>query len=258
VIAAWIAWLLLLLACAAITAAKGKWVTLVLGLILFPAWMVGAIRLAKPNSLWAKRFYDESKRIRAQERAARPGIGGHVTTVAAVLGLLLLIGAFVILKTYRIPSAAMEPTLLCERPIAGCSAATSDRVAAVRLFLLGDPGRGDIVTYEMPPHAAARCGTVPGDIFVKRVIALPGDTVEERRGVIFLNGSELAEPYVEQANRGQGSTGPAIVPPDGYFLLGDNRVSSCDSRAFGPVSRDALIAKVVFHYWPLSRVGGLG
>jgi signal peptidase I len=249
-----ILWLLLLVVVGSITAAKGKWWTLVLGLVLFPAWIVGAIRLAKPNSLWERRFYDQSKRMRAEERAARPGIGRFVTVGAAILGLLLVLGSFVTLKVYLVGSSAMEPTLRCERPHPGCSASEADRVAAVRLFLIGDPGRGDIVSFELPASVAARCGTDAG-VFVKRVVGLPGDTVEERSGVIYLNGSELAEPYVEPENRDVRSMGPTTIPSDAYYLLGDNRSSSCDSRVFGPVQRDALVAKVFFRYWPFSALG---
>jgi signal peptidase I len=248
-----VVWAVLLVACAAITAAKGKWVTLVLGLVLFPAWIVGAIRLAKPNSVWEKRFYTESKRMRAEERAARPGIGGFVTAAAAVLGLLLFIGSLLALKSYRIGSAAMEPTLLCERPHAGCSASEADRIAAVRLFLIGDPGRGDIVSFKMPETAASICGS--DGVFVKRVIGLPGDSIEIRDGVVFANGSQLDEPYVDSVSRGQGSTAAMTVPEDSYFLMGDKRDFSCDSRQFGALPRDAVIAKVVFRYWPFSRLG---
>jgi signal peptidase I len=249
-----ILWLLLLVVLGSITAAKGKWWTFVLGFVLFPAWIVGAIRLANPKSLWERRFYDENKRMRAEERAASPGIGRFITAAAAVMGVLLVIGGFVTLKTYRIGSSAMESILRCERPHPGCSASDADRVAAVRLFLMGDPGRGDIVSFELPASAAPHCGTNAG-VFVKRVVGLPGDTVEERNGVIYLNGSELAEPYVEPANRDERSVGPTTVPGDAYYLLGDNRSSSCDSRVFGPVQRDALVAKVVFRYWPFSRLG---
>jgi signal peptidase I len=253
VLVAGIAWTLVLLVLAAITAAKGKWGTLVLGLIVFPAWLVGALRLAKPHSLWARRFYDEEKRAKANARAADPGIARVALVTLGVVGAVLFIGFLALFKAYRIPSSAMEPTLHCARPLPGCTASTSDRIAAVRLWFGIEPARGDLVTFEAPDVALTRCGT--SGIFVKRVIGLPGDRVELRTDAVFVNGSELLEPYLEPASRDSASTQLVTVPADTYFLLGDNRGSSCDSRDYGPVPRDALVAKLLFRYWPLSRIG---
>src|SRR5919205_4026257 len=114
--------------------------------------------------------------------------------------LALAVAIFVVLvvffvgyaKLYRIPSAAMEPTLRCAEPRVGCSAKTSDRVLAIRLrWPFRGISRGDIVAFHTPPRAAATCGS--SGIFVKRVIALPGETFAERKGVVSVNGKPLTE-----------------------------------------------------------------
>jgi signal peptidase I len=248
-----VAWAVFLIGTAAITALKGKWRTLALGLLLFPAWIVGAIRLAKPESLWARRFYDEDKRARARGREADPGLARVVLITAGVLGSVAVVALFAFFKTYRIPSSAMEPTLRCAQPAPGCGASHSDRILALRLWFGPDPDRGDIVTFEMPEAAAALCGA--GGVFVKRVIALPGETVATRGGQVLVDGAELDEPYVEPGNRDNRPLAATAVPAESYFLMGDNRSSSCDSRDFGPIPRGALTAKVVFRYWPPGRLG---
>jgi signal peptidase I len=153
-------------------------------------------------------------------------------------------------KLYRIPSAAMEPTLRCA---AGprCSGKTDDRVLAIRLrWPFRGVSRGDIVAFRTPPRGAATCGT--GGVFVKRVIALPGETFAERQGVVYVNGKPLTERYVKL--REHEAFARRRVPSGSYFLLGDARSQSCDSRVFGPVPRRDLIARVVATYWPPTRI----
>src|SRR5918911_5573085 len=111
----------------------------------------------------------------------------------ALIALALLVVAALVVffvgyaKLYRIPSAAMEPTLRCAAPGVRCSGATDDRVLAIRFrWPFRGVSRGDIVAFHTPPRAAATCGS--GGIFVKRVIALPGESFAERRGVVYVNG----------------------------------------------------------------------
>jgi signal peptidase I len=160
-------------------------------------------------------------------------------------------GAFVA-RTYRIPSSAMETTLHCGSPGTGCKGETDDRVFVLRFRPFWTPSRGDIVVFDTPPEAVRQCGT--GGTFVKRLIGLPGETVSERDGVISIDGQRLGEPY---ARRGSLGVGPRSwqVPQGAYFLLGDNRPQSCDSREFGSVPRDHLIGPVVVVYWPFDRFG---
>ena len=147
----------------------------------------------------------------------------------------------------------MEPTLHCAAPASGCEASYSDRVLAARfLYHFTAPRRGDIIVFKTPPAAALRCGA--GGTFVKRLIALPGETWSERGGYVFIDGRRLSEPYV-QAGRRDGQTMPAQKIPSGhYFFMGDNRDASCDSREWGTVPRANLIGKVFATYWPPGRL----
>jgi signal peptidase I len=166
--------------------------------------------------------------------------------LSLVLGVLSTTG---LLKAYVIPSSAMEPTLRCAKPASGCTASRSDRVLVRREH---SPGRGDIVVFETPPEAFERCGA--GGTFVKRVVGLPGETWEQRDGFVFINGEKLDEPYLETTRR-DGQTHPSRQIPSGhYFMMGDNRSQSCDSRIWGPVERDNLIGVVFATYWPPNRI----
>jgi len=154
-------------------------------------------------------------------------------------------------KLYRIPSAAMEPTLRCAEPGIGCSGKASDRVLAIRLrWPFRSVSRGDIVAFHTPPRATTACGS--GGVFVKRVIALPGETFAERDGTVYVDGRRLTERYVKV--REHQTFRLRRVPTGSYFLLGDARAQSCDSRVFGAVPRKSLIARVVATYWPPTRI----
>jgi signal peptidase I len=112
--------------------------------------------------------------------------------------------------------------------------------------------------FETPVAAEQRCGA--GGKFIKRIVGLPGEKLEIRlvRGdaYVFINGRQLNEPYVEAARRQLGSTfGPVRVPQGEYFVMGDNRAQSCDSREWGAVPRDNFIGPVVAVYWPINRAG---
>jgi signal peptidase I len=175
----------------------------------------------------------------------------------ALLALAVLVFAALVVffvryaKLYRIPSAAMEPTLHCGRPGIGCAGATNDRVLAIRLrWPFRGVHRGDIVAFHTTPRADATCGA--SGIFVKRVIALPGETFAERNGSVYVDGRRLVERYVKF--RDHQTFRRRRVPDGSYFLLGDARPQSCDSRVFGPVPRKDLIASVVATYWPPTRI----
>jgi signal peptidase I len=131
---------------------------------------------------------------------------------------------------------------------------SSDRVLANRfIYHFTQPDRGDIVVFDTPPGARERCGA--GGVFVKRIIGLPGESWEERNGFVYINGRKLDEPYIRPERRDLSGTYPARkIPKNHYFMMGDNRLSSCDSRVWGTVSRDNLIGKVFFVYWPPNRI----
>jgi signal peptidase I len=177
-----------------------------------------------------------------------------VVTIAVAVLAVLAIKAWVV-NPYRIPTSSMEPTLHCAAPQPGCEANYSDRVLANRfIYHFREPERGDIVVFETPPAVALSCDG-GGDVFVKRLVGLPGDRIQEQNGVIFVNGQRLNEPYISDGNRDNGSRGPWKVGPDEYFFMGDNRASSCDSREWGAVPRENLIGPVFAVYWPPQRIG---
>jgi signal peptidase I len=181
-----------------------------------------------------------------------------LVTIVGAIAIVLAIKAWVV-NPYRIPSSSMEPELHCARPGAGCEARFSDRVLANRfIYRFRSPHRGEIVVFKTPPLAKTRCGA--GGTFVKRLIGLPGETIQEKSGTIFVNGRKLAEPYVKADRRDSGSeilgrTTPYHIGQGLYFMMGDNRSQSCDSREWGPVPRKNLIGPVFFVYWPPNRIG---
>jgi signal peptidase I len=187
---------------------------------------------------------------------ARVAVDWGVTIVGAI-AIVLAIKAWVV-NPYRIPSSSMEPTLHCARPADGCEARFSDRVLANRfIYHFRSPHRGEIIVFETPPLARERCGA--GGTFVKRLIGLPGETISMRvvggRSRVFINGEILPEPYLQEDRMGASDTfAPRAIPPGQYFMMGDNRTKSCDSRSWGTVPRDNLIGKVFMTYWPPNRI----
>lgn len=141
-----------------------------------------------------------------------------------------------------IPSGSMEPTLQID-----------DHLMIEKLsYRFREPQRGDIVVFkptevlkEQNYHQA----------FIKRIIGLPGDTVEVKNGVVYVNGEALKEDYIQEAPEYR--YGPEIVPPDQYLVLGDNRNNSYDSHIWGFVPRKNLIGKAFVRFWPLGRVGNI-
>jgi signal peptidase I len=177
-----------------------------------------------------------------------------IVTIVGAIAIVLAIKAWVV-NPYRIPSSSMEPTLHCARPGSGCEARFSDRVLANRfIYHFRKPHRGDIIVFKTPPQAVQRCGA--GGTFVKRLIALPGETWQEKNGYIYINGNKLIEPYVKPDRRDTATSYPPRKIPKGmYFMMGDNRTQSCDSREWGPVPRKNLIGEVFAVYWPPNRIG---
>ena len=189
-------------------------------------------------------------------RQLRVTIDWLVTILGAIL-IVLAIKQWVI-NPYRIPSSSMEPTLHCAQPDQGCLASGgllhgSDRVLACRIcYDLWAPKRGDIVVFNTPPSALKACGM--GGVYVKRLIGLPGETWSERDGYVYIDGKKLNEPYVVSTERDHFSYPSQKIPPGRYFMMGDNRSGSCDSRKWGTVPRKNLIGKVVATYWPPGRL----
>jgi signal peptidase I len=193
---------------------------------------------------------------RAQSRIPQPWrtILDWSLTIAFAIACVLAFQAEVA-KPYRIPSPSMEPTLHCAKPVEHCEGRFSDRVIANRLaYRFRAPERGEIVVFEAPAKAD-RCGLGDGgSSFVKRIIGLPGEVVSARDGVIRINGERLVEPYVDPSRRGHETGSWPRVASGHYFVLGDNRTRSCDSRMWGTVSRRNLIGPVMLTYWPPKRL----
>ncbi len=191
-------------------------------------------------------------------------IADWLVTLVVAIGFVLAFEVEVA-KPYRIPSSSMEPTLHCAQPGAGCRAPTSDRVLVNRLaYDFGSPQRGQIVVFRAPAGANACAPGDGGSAFVKRLIGLPGETVrEDDRGFIWIRApgaktwARLHELYLTRSarladTRYFGRTWQ--VPAGEYFMLGDNRADSCDSRVWGAVPRSSLIGPVIFTYWPPPRI----
>ncbi len=179
-----------------------------------------------------------------------------IVTIVGAIAIVLAIKAWVV-NPYRIPSSSMEATLHCARPAPGCEARFSDRVLANRfIYHFRDPHRGDVIVFDTPPAAKKRCGA--GGTFVKRIVGLPRERVQIRlkRGAayVYVDGRRLDEPYIENDRRDIGPEETYRVPAGHYFVMGDNRAQSCDSRVWGSVPRDNIIGKVFMTYWPPQRI----
>jgi signal peptidase I len=161
--------------------------------------------------------------------------------IAGALIIAIVIRAFVF-QAFYIPSESMLPTLKI-----------GDRVLVNKLsYRLHDPNRGDVVVFKAPPAAA----TAEIKDLVKRVVGLPGETIEGKNGRIYINGKLLKEDYLPKPVESV-EFGPQKLKPDEYFLLGDNRQNSEDSTKFGPVNRDQLIGRAFIRIWPPNRLGFL-
>jgi signal peptidase I len=195
-------------------------------------------------------------------RGARVALDWVLTIAGAIL-IVLAVKQWVI-NPYRIPSSSMEPYLNCAKPGLGCLGNSSDRVLACRICLdFSNPSRGDVVVFNAPPTAVDACNE--GGAFVKRVIGLPGETVrEDNKGYIWIRGPNsktwvrLKEPYISTEARelpDNFRNQRWKVPAGDYFMMGDNRSKSCDSRSWGSVPRGNMIGTVFFTYWPPDRIG---
>lgn len=139
-----------------------------------------------------------------------------------------------IVEPFQIPSRSMAPTLI-----------PGDRILTSNVpYLHGEPQRGDIIVFRYPPE--------PKIFYVKRVIAIGGETVKARNGIIYIDGTPFAEPYLAKDVH-TADFGPVTVPAGCFFVLGDNRNLSEDSRVWGAVPRGNIIGKAVAIFWPSSR-----
>ena len=170
----------------------------------------------------------------------------------AVAALVVFFAEAEVVQPFRVPTSSMEPTLLCARPTEGCTARLNDRVLVAKIvFRFRGPHRGEIVVFHAPAAARTRCSE--GGTYLKRVIGLPGERVSERNGFFYVDKRKLAEPYLDLYVRDSVTSAWPRLRANQYFVMGDNRIASCDSRTWGPVSRSAFIGPVVATYWPPNR-----
>lgn len=186
-------------------------------------------------------------------RPLRTFVDWALTITLAIIAVLAFQAQ--VAKPYRIPSPSMEPTLHCAKPVNGCLSRVADRVIANRLvYRFHEPRRGDIVVFRAPARVKPACGATGA--FVKRIVGLPGEKLSMRNGVVLIDRVSLVEPYLREDYRGRESGEWPRIGGDSYFVLGDNRTMSCDSRRWGVIRRDDIIGRADVIYWPPNRAGG--
>lgn len=156
----------------------------------------------------------------------------EIVPYVVMILVVVLLRIFVLVNAY-IPTNSMENTIMTDARVMGLKTA----------YWFHEPERGDIVVFWAPD--------LENTLYVKRLIGVPGDTVEVINGALYVNGEEQEEPYLKEAMKKE-SYGPYVVPEDSYFMMGDNRNVSLDARFWTNtyVTRDKVVGKVYFEYWP--------
>ncbi len=222
-------------------------------------------RARQPNRLPSQPVARSADTRNAQKK--RNPIVEIVTIVVAAL-LIAFVVQLLLVKTYRIPSGSMEPTL-----------DIGQRVLVNRIGMrFGDPSVGDIVVFHPPKGADNQSGPVCGNptqglgssqacstptpqrsdqTFIKRVVGVGGDRIQIRDGHVYRNGRLEPDAFTNPCGSGQGCTfsGTITVPDGSFFMMGDNRGQSDDSRFWGPVPKGWLIGTTIATYWPPKRIG---
>lgn len=156
---------------------------------------------------------------------------GKTLVIAFLLAQLVMVS---VAQAFQVEQYSMEPTLL-----------PHDRVLVNKfIYRFREPRRADVIVLRYPRD--------PGRNYIKRIVALPGDLVEIKAGHLLINGLQLEELYLNGAP--SGDYGPETVPADSFFVLGDNRNNSEDSRAFGFLKREQVVGQAVLIYWPPHRI----
>ena len=151
------------------------------------------------------------------------------------IAIVLAVGVRAAMRLYVIPSSSMAPTLV-----------PGDHIVVTPYRFGKTPNRGDVIVFRSPRAA--------GEMMIKRVIGTPGDLVETRAGRVIVCGHALAEPYVT-AQASSGAISPQIIPAGSYFVLGDNRVDSLDSRSWGVLPREAVVGRARMVLWSSPGAG---
>lgn len=195
-------------------------------------------------------------------RAARGGFGSALREIleTVVFALLIFLALHSMFRNFRVEGYSMEPSIHDGEYLIVDHLTYSDNLpvgllqrilgrssTGTRIFdrFFHPPRRGDIIVF-VPPNNQRKD-------YIKRVIGLPGDTVEARQGIVYVNGHPLREPYIRPG--GPPAWGPVTVGPGQLFVLGDNRGNSTDSRSFGTVPMKDVIGKAWLAYWPPANWG---
>jgi signal peptidase I len=180
---------------------------------------------------------------RSRERSWPVRIARYAALLAFAALLTLLLRTFVV-QPFWIPSASMEPTLH------GCTGCNEDRLLVDKLtYHFRSVHRGDVVVFSRPPGF-----DVADDDLIKRVIGLPGETVSGHGGQVWIGSKPLTEKYVNPSCHGTADFAPITIPANEYFVMGDNRCDSSDSRVFGPIQRSSIVGRAFIVLWPLNRI----
>jgi signal peptidase I len=215
-----------------------------------PADLVATPQRAPAHRLPANtRLVDRRRRERPAGRHGRPSrkkaAGGIrlVFLMVCTLISVVLLRTFVVASFY-IPSGSMEPTLH------GCDGCQPDLVVVDKLsYRFGHVARSDVVVFDRPPLAPTKDKEL-----IKRVVGLPGETVSAHGGHVYVGDRVLNEPYLNPACPGIPDFAPVTVPANEYFMMGDNRCDSFDSRRFGPVPRSTFVGRAFAVVWPLKHI----
>jgi len=212
---------------------------------------------ADPNAAAANR---QAERRAAQRRLLS---GARELAETVILALIFFFALRAVVQNFRVEGSSMVPSFLDGQyvlvnkavyahvdpgTLPGWVPFLGGNSGADR-YLFHPPQRGDVIVFHPPPP------NDPSRDFIKRVIGVPGDTVDVRQGAVYVNGARISEPFIQQP------TFPLnlrythdVLGPDQYYVMGDNRGNSSDSRAWGPVSGDAIVGRAWLVYWPLSAV----
>ena len=162
-------------------------------------------------------------------------------TIVVALSVFVVVYLFLV-QPHEVKGSSMEPSFLNNQYI------ITDKIS----YRFGDPQRGDVIIFKAPVN--------PDVDYIKRIIGLPGDKVMITKGKVFINGKMISELYLADLTpifpNGFVQDGVEIdVPQEHYFVMGDNRPHSSDSREFGPISKKLIIGRAIFRYWPVNDIG---